>query len=135
MHRLPHLFLILIWTIEIDSPVLRAQADPQDAAGVDFTHLRAAVDQLDAEAKNRPTEKAAATVAAWADANDLRGLSPTELVWLLDALAFPRLDEANLSVEWTGFVEAPQSGAYTFSISWLCPASEFSCDGPRFVRR
>ena len=86
MHRLPHLFLIFIWTIGIDSPVLRAQADPQDAAGLYFAQLRAEVDQLNAEAKNGPTEQA----AAWADANDLRGLSPTDLVWLLDALAYPR---------------------------------------------
>jgi len=88
-----------------------------DEAGLSYGALRGRCDLLGRLAITKPEIET--EIAAWVDVSDLQLLATGELRWLRGQLAASdgrRHDQ--ISVVWTGFIEAPATGRYTFS---TCP--------------
>ena len=71
-----------------------------------------------------PDAEIAATVAAWANANDASGLSLAAKSWLYRALDDDQIDPDRLSVRWTGSLTAPATANYV-----LAQRQQFHADG------
>jgi len=62
-----------------------------------------------------------AAVAQWIDAKNLDFVETDQLQWLDSEMVGSATDRSHrMKIQWTGFIEAPRSGKYTFSI---CPVN------------
>jgi hypothetical protein len=134
MLRKPIILLSFVQLVLLSNLLLPAfaQVEPGGAGALTFAELREQVDAIDASTGTK--EQGAELVAAWVDANEITPLTQEDLWWILVHFhqADMSLDDKKFSAKWTGFIEVPVSGEYTFFQSPLDINFE---SGPEFARQ
>jgi hypothetical protein len=87
-----------------------------NTASASFETISQKIDFL--QAVGIDANKLAGEVATWVNATPVEQLTPHETWWPLMKLRVPSVgfDEQNFSVRWHGFVKAPSTGPFVFSV-------------------